>query len=150
MSLPINIEQLLEGNIVEWERLDFKAGWNPEDVMHTMCAFANDIHNWGGGYIVCGVAEHDGKPVLPPIGLESNQLDSIQKKLVEIAAQVQPTVNYVVEPVVFREKNILVIWVPGGDNRPYKSPTALGKESIKQGRRYYVRKGSVTCIADGT
>lgn len=148
MSLPINIEQLLEGNIVEWERVDFKAGWNPEDVMHTMCAFANDIHNWGGGYIVCGVAEHDGKPVLPPIGLESNQLDSIQKKLVEIAAQVQPTVNYVVEPVVFREKNILVIWIPGGDNRPYKSPTALGKESIKQGRRYYVRKGSVTCIAD--
>lgn len=54
MALPINISQLLEGNVVEWERLDFKAGWNPEDVMHSMCAFANDIHNWGGGYIVCG------------------------------------------------------------------------------------------------
>lgn len=86
--------------------------------------------------------------MLPPIGLESNQLDSIQKKLVEISAQVQPTVNYVVESAVFKGRNILVIWIPGGDNRPYKSPTALGKESIKQGRRYYVRKGSVTCIAD--
>ena len=86
MALPINISQLLEGNVVEWERLDFKAGWNPEDVMHSMCAFANDIHNWGGGYIVCGVAEEAGRPVLPPVGLELNQLDSIQKKLVEVAA----------------------------------------------------------------
>lgn len=148
MALPVNIEQLLEGNVVEWERLDFKAGWNPEDVMHSMCAFANDIHNWGGGYIVCGVEEINGRPVLPPVGLELNQLDSIQKKLVEIAAYVQPTVNYVVEPVAYAGKNILVIWVPGGDNRPYKAPTGLGKDALKQGRRYYVRKGSVTCIAD--
>ena len=49
MAIPVNIEQLLTGRIAEWERLDFKKGWNPEDVLHTMCAFANDIHNWGGG-----------------------------------------------------------------------------------------------------
>ena len=108
MALPINISQLLEGNVVEWERLDFKAGWNPEDVMHSMCAFANDIHNWGGGYIVCGVAEKAGRPVLPPVGLELNQLDSIQKKLVEVAAWVQPTVNYVAKPVEYGGKNILI------------------------------------------
>lgn len=148
MALPINIGQLLEGNVVEWERLDFKAGWNPEDVMHSMCAFANDIHNWGGGYIVCGVAEEAGRPVLPPVGLELNQLDSIQKKLVEVAALVQPTVNYVAQPMEYGGKNILIIWVPGGDNRPYKAPTGLGKDALKQGRRYYIRKGSVTCIAD--
>lgn len=148
MALPINIGQLLEGNVVEWERLDFKAGWNPEDVMHSMCAFANDIHNWGGGYIVCGVAETAGRPVLPPVGLELNQLDSIQKKLVEVAALVQPTVNYVAQPVTYDGKDVLIIWVPGGDNRPYKAPTGLGKDALKQGRRYYIRKGSVTCIAD--
>ena len=62
MAIPVNIEQLLTGRIAEWERLDFKKGWNPEDVLHTMCAFANDIHNWGGGYIVVGVEEHDGTP----------------------------------------------------------------------------------------
>lgn len=44
---------------VEWERLDFKRGWNPEDVVHSACAFANDIHNWGGGYIFVGVDEQD-------------------------------------------------------------------------------------------
>ena len=45
MSLPINIKDLIHGHSVEWERLEFKRGWNPEDVIHTMCAFANDIHN---------------------------------------------------------------------------------------------------------
>ena len=36
---------------MEWERLEYKAGWNPEEIIHTICAFANDINNWGGGYI---------------------------------------------------------------------------------------------------
>ena len=52
MGLPINIDELIHGHTVEWERLEFKGGWNPEDVIHTICAFANDIHNWGGGYII--------------------------------------------------------------------------------------------------
>ena len=84
MALPISIKQLLEGNIVEWERLDFKEGWNPEDVMHSMCAFANDIHNWGGGYIVVGVKEQDGVPVLPPVGVNLHALDDVQKELVKL------------------------------------------------------------------
>ena len=148
MALPVNIDQLLNGTIVEWERLDFKQGWNPEDVMHSMCAFANDIHNWGGGYIIAGVAEENGRPVLPPVGLDVNAIDRIQKELVQLSILVQPTVNYVAEPVVYDGRHILVIWVPGGDNRPYKAPTSVGKEALKQGRRYYIRKGSVTCIAD--
>ena len=30
MPLPININDLLRGKPVEWERLEFKAGWNPK------------------------------------------------------------------------------------------------------------------------
>jgi hypothetical protein len=30
ISVPINIKELLHGKVVEWERLEFKAGWNPE------------------------------------------------------------------------------------------------------------------------
>ncbi len=148
MALPLNINQLLSGSVVEWGRLDFKAGWNPEDVMHSMCAFANDIHNWGGGYIVVGVEEENGRPILPPKGIDNTQLDAIQKQLVQLATLIEPTVNYIPEPVRYIGKDILIIWVPGGDNRPYKAPSALGKEALKQGRRYYIRKGSVTCIAD--
>ena len=56
LGLPINIESLLHGKAVEWERLEFKAGWDPLAVLHTICAFANDFHNLGGGYIIVGVA----------------------------------------------------------------------------------------------
>ena len=29
MPLPLNINDLLTGQVVEWDRLEFKAGWNP-------------------------------------------------------------------------------------------------------------------------
>jgi len=81
MNLPININDLLTARTVEWERLEFKAGWNPEEAMHSLCAFANDFHNLGGGYIVLGIEDKDGRPVLPPKGLRVNQIDKIQKVL---------------------------------------------------------------------
>src|ERR1035438_4024623 len=90
MRLPINIDDVLHGQTVEWERLEFKHGWNPEAVLHTMCAFANDFHNLGGGYIFIGVAEEDGQPVLPPAGLPTNKLDCVQKEILEIGHRMQP------------------------------------------------------------
>jgi len=79
MPLPVNISQLLTGKTVEWERLEFKEGWNPERVLHSICAFANDTNNWGGGYLVIGIRARDGQPILPPKGLKANQLDSISR-----------------------------------------------------------------------
>mgnify|MGYP000754836785 CR=1 FL=1 len=51
LSLPISIKDLLYGKAVEWERLEYKEGWNPEIILHSICAFANGFHNLGGGYI---------------------------------------------------------------------------------------------------
>lgn len=45
MGIPVNIEQLINGKSVEWERLEYKEGWNPEEIIHSICAFANDINN---------------------------------------------------------------------------------------------------------
>ena len=81
MALPINIKELVHGKVVEWERLEFKKGWNPEDVLHSVCAFANDINNWGGGYIIVGIAANEGVPQLPPAGLPLESLDRIQGEL---------------------------------------------------------------------
>ena len=44
MDLLININDLLTARTVEWERLEFKAGWNPESTLRSLCAFANDFH----------------------------------------------------------------------------------------------------------
>lgn len=30
MALPINIKELINGKTVEWERIEFRKGWNPE------------------------------------------------------------------------------------------------------------------------
>ena len=80
MALPININELINGQIVEWERIECKQGWDPEAVLHSMCAFANDLNNWGGGYIIIGIKEKNGKPELPPSGLKQNEIDGIQRK----------------------------------------------------------------------
>lgn len=148
MGLPIDIDKLLRGKVVEWERLDFKEGWNPDDVMHTACAFANDIHNWGGGYIIVGVEEVKGTPILPPVGISPLSVDGIQKELVQICNVIQPVCNVFSEPAEVDGKIVLVIWVPGGDARPYKAPMSMSKESMKLGKRYWVRQGSVTRIAN--
>ena len=42
MAIPITIEKLLNDNIVEWARIEFKEGWNPDTTLKTISAFAND------------------------------------------------------------------------------------------------------------
>lgn len=51
MALPINIEDLLNKRKVESNRIEFKSGWNPISIYHSICAFANDFDNIGGGSV---------------------------------------------------------------------------------------------------
>ncbi len=88
MALPVNIEILINGQAIEWDRLKFKKGWNPEDILHSICAFANDINNWGGGYVIVGIAEKNGRPVLPPEGL--NALSFIKEQVIAEHVQKVP------------------------------------------------------------
>ena len=137
MPLPININSLLHGQAVEWERIEFKEGWNPEEVIQAICAFANDFHNWGGGYLVLGVRTQDGKPVLPPYGLQPEQADAWQRKLLELGHKIQPNYHPVSEVATVDGKLVLVVWVPGGEMRPYKAPVTLGENNRELA--YYVR-----------
>ena len=146
MALPINIEELIHGRTVEWERLEFKQGWNPEDVMHSMCAFANDLHNWGGGYIIVGIEENNGQPVLPPAGIQPNQLDNIQGEIIGLANKILPNYFPITQPYIIQDKHILVLWCPAGDNRPYTALTTLGRAGQRQP---FVRVGSRSIIARG-
>ena len=82
MALPINIEDLLNKHKVESNRIEFKKGWNPTKIYHSICAFANDFDNIGGGYILVGVEEKDGIAVRPVTGIPLDQLDKIQREMV--------------------------------------------------------------------
>ena len=144
MALPINIEELIHGHSLEWDRLEFKKGWNPEETIHSICAFANDINNWGGGYIIIGIADNNGRPILPPIGIEPNRLDAIQGDLVKICHQITPNYIPITQPYILQNKHILVIWVPAGDIRPYTAPSTQGKNARLQP---YIRLGSRSIVA---
>lgn len=60
MALHINIDDLLSARTVESDRIEYKEGWNPDAIYRSICAFANDFDNTGGGYIVIGIEENDG------------------------------------------------------------------------------------------
>ena len=144
MSLPINLNDLINGTTVEWERIEFKEGWNDLNILHSICAFANDFSNLGGGYVIVGIAEKDGKPILPPKGLTPEQADKIQKELLNLCKQrLKPDYTPIVEPVTFQGKLILIIWCPGGQERPYEAPESFAK-GVPVAKHYYIRKFSNT------
>lgn len=143
MALPISIEALIKQQIVENTRLDYKRDWNPEDIIHSICAFANDIDNWGGGYIIVGIEEENGMPKFPIVGLSKDSLDKINKELLQYCNEISPRYLPVVEQVQFEEKEIIVIWCPGGEARPYKAPDHVYcKKGDKKEFAYYIRKMS--------
>ncbi len=41
MELEMGIEDLLNKRKIESDRVEFKRGWNPDDIYHSVCAFAN-------------------------------------------------------------------------------------------------------------
>lgn len=146
--LPINLDSLLYHRTIESERVEYKAGWNPEAVLHSVCAFANDFHNLGGGYVVVGVEEQNGQRVLPPVGLQPEQIDGIQKELLNLGnAAMQPPYHPLTATYEVQGKLILVLWVPGGETRPYKARTRLGDK--KADWAYYLRKHTSTVRAKG-
>jgi len=145
-KLPINLDSLLHQRTVEGERIEYKAGWNPESILHSICAFANDFHNLGGGYVVVGVAEQNGQPVLPPAGLQPEQIDAIQKELLNLGnSAIQPPYHPLTAVYEVQGKLILVLWVPGGETRPYRARTRLGDKQA--GWAFYIRKHSSTVKA---
>ena len=148
MAIPITIEKLLTENVVEWARIEFKEGWNPDTTLKTISAFANDIDNWGGGYIVIGAKEKDGKLVRPVTGIAPDAVDRIQKDLLRYCKYLKPVYIPQSEPVYFDGKLLLLVWCPGGYERPYACPKAPDTKNSE--KRYYIRKLSSTIEATDT
>ena len=150
MALPINVGELIENRVVESTRIEYKTDWDPEPIVHSITAFANDIDNSGGGYIVVGIAEQNGMPKIPISGLNKGSIDRIQKELLNKCNLIEPRYLPVVEPSTYDGKDILVIWTPGGDDRPYKCPIMLNSEkaSKKSEKAYYIRKMANTIRAN--
>ena len=96
-----------------------------------------------------GVEEANGQPVLPPAGLDADTVDAIQKELLNLGhSAIQPPYHPRTVPYEIEGRTILVIWVPGGETRPYKARVSLSeKKATNWG--YYIRKQSSTMRAKG-
>lgn len=145
--LPINLDDLIQS--VETVRREFKSTWSEptlDQIIRTVCAFANDFFNLNGGYIVLGIEERDGQAVLPPRGLEVSKLEQVQKEIRGQCNRIDPQYQPIISPELYQGKQILVLWVPAGDLRPYQAPKATSKGS---GKAYYIRLGAETAEAKG-
>ena len=111
MALPISIEQLLGSGVVESSRIEYKEGWNPDAIYRTICAFANDFDNIGGGYIVVGVEEKNGRAVRPVKGLDIEKFEPIEKDMIGFNNLIKPL--YVPKTSIedIDGKKVFVIWI---------------------------------------
>ncbi|MEO1088840.1 MAG: RNA-binding domain-containing protein, partial [Acidobacteriota bacterium] len=143
--LPIGVEELL-GNAVETTRLELKASWDEKttghQVLKTVCAFANDLQNLNGGYVVIGVAEDNGAAVRPVRGLEPTVIDDAQKWLRGHFNRLEPTYMPVFDVCRVDGKTVLVLWAPASDVRPHQGP-----DGEKGPRKFWVRISSQTVEA---
>ncbi|MDO4840390.1 MAG: ATP-binding protein [Desulfovibrionaceae bacterium] len=146
MSLPVSIEDLIKRRVTEDARIECQPSWDPEHVLHTICAFANDIGNDGGGYIVIGMEKENGMPKLPLTGLARETAGKIAREIPQICSLIEPQYMPAVEHSVCEGADILVLWIPGGNIRPYKCPVTLTDRSGD--KAYYIRRDVATVLAE--
>lgn len=150
--IPLKIDTLLAGHVVEQNRVEYKEGWNPNDIIHTICAFANDYNNMNGGYLVIGVKASSGIPELPPKGILLTALDSMQQELFQYCNQIVPRYIPKIEVVNYRNSGVylLYLWCSAGDSGPYQAPVDVyAKKDKKSDKRmqYWIRPASLTTAA---
>jgi ATP-dependent DNA helicase RecG len=150
MALHINIEDLLSARTLESDRIEFKEGWNPDSIYRSICAFANDFANTGGGYILIGVAENMvGKTAIRPVnGLTTNEIGAIQKEMIGYNNLIRPYYA----PKLFIEdvdgRQIIVLWVIAGSERPYEVPETITAKHKTW--KYFIRKYASSIEAKGS
>ena len=149
MALAINIEDLLNKQKIESNRIEFKKGWNPGSIYRSICAFANDFDDLGGGYILVGVdTDHEtGMAIRPVEGVPMEKIDGILQEMVGYNNKISP---YYLPRTSVEEvdgKLLIVIWCPAGSYRPYSTPANV---TVKDSKEYfYIRSGTSTIEAKG-
>ena len=94
-----------------------------------------------------GVEEENGVAKRPVTGIPTNQLDKIQREMLQYNQLIEPFYAPRISVEDVDGQNVLAIWVPSGINRPYTAPsdvTAKVKKPV-----FYIRYGTSTVEAKG-
>jgi ATP-dependent DNA helicase RecG len=150
MALHVNIEDLLSSKTVESDRIEYKEGWNPDAIYRSICAFANDFDNTGGGYILIGVAEDKTtKTAMRPVkGLSTKEIGTIQMEMIGFNNLIKPIYapKLIIEEVDGRQ--IIILWVIAGNERPYEVPESV--KAKNKNWKYFIRKYASSSEVKGT
>ena len=147
-KLPNHLNDLLQHRTIESERIEYKSGWNPDAIIRTLCAFANDFENLGGGYIIVGQhCDTQGQPIFPPIGIQNELLDQIQQELLAACQLIKPAYFPASTVAVVENRQLIILHAPGGMQRPYKAPASVSAKY--KAWHYYIRRYGSTVEAKG-
>lgn len=139
MSERIELRELAarESEQVEWK----ESVADPDDVVRTVVAFANDLSNLGGGYVVCGareVKDEHGFQRLEAVGLPASTMKAIEGRVIDSCARfVDPPIAPRVEelPSSRAEHRILVSVVPAtGHAHSFRTKADTGKYFVRISR----------------
>ena len=104
MDFKIDLKEL---SVRESERVEWKENGDDIDIVKkivkTISAFANDIANFGGGYVVCGAKEikdDHGFPKIQYTGLTANKLKHIEGRVTQYCRDyIHPSLAPIVEEI---------------------------------------------------
>ncbi len=142
--MHVDLDELArkEGEQVEWK----ENVADTDDVVATLSAFANDLQNLGGGYVVCGAAEvrdDAGFPSIRRQGLTAARLREVESKvLTDCRDRVSPPITPLIEelPSDVAQGRLLVFIQPS-------TRSAHQFRSRKGPEVHYVRVGRTTIQA---
>lgn len=144
MAYNIDLKEL---SIRESEQVEWKENGDDKEIVKsivkTISAFANDIANTGGGYVVCGAKETKddfGFQKVTYKGLSSNKLKEIEGKVLahcrdNVSPALSPLIQEIENPEDKTTKILVFIVISGPKAHTYRD----GETS-----NYYVRIGKET------
>ena len=95
------------------------------------------------------MTEENKKPGRPVTGLAKGTADIIAREILQNCSLIEPCYMPAAEMGVSEGADILVLWIPGGNDRPYKCPVSLQKENFgRPEKAYYIRKEAKTVMAE--
>jgi ATP-dependent DNA helicase RecG len=139
MTHRIDLRQLAER---ESEQVEWKGNVaDIDDVVETLSAFANDLANLGGGYVVCGASETrdaHGFPAINLTGLTSSRFREVEGTvLARCRDRVSPPLTPLVEelPADEPDRRILVFLAPATNQaHTFRRGSQGGKHYVRIGR----------------
>ena len=147
MACNIDLKELSQR---ESEKVEWKENGDDKNIVKsiskTISAFANDISNFGGGYVVCGAKEikdEYGFPRLKFTGLSADKLKEIEGKVLQhcrdyISPSLAPVVQELINPEDESKRILVFIVTSGSQAHTYRD----GESS-----NYYVSIGRETRAA---